>query len=156
VAHRLLRPAPPAQTASCAPPRPPPPAGPPPGGHRCVGGAGCTPGTPLRQVPAGDLDWTFVDPAGASTTSAYPAGYLEDPARWWSELAERDIATYSALSAAVDLGWWSWWHRHQPAPGTGRPYEGTVPVCCGRPMHLVPVGWRCRASGIVYTAEVAA
>lgn len=78
-----------------------------------------------------------------------PPGYHDDPAEWWKRLAENDIATYSALSAAYNLGYWWPYHRHIPketiVPGTGSTAE-----CHGWPMWAAPRGLVCRVVGTMF------
>jgi hypothetical protein len=94
------------------------------------------------------LTWEYVDEFGSTVYDQTPPGLLADPKKWWADLAERDIATYSAHRAAVDLMCFSWWHVHQPAP-VDHDY-GPVPSTCGQPMWAGPDGWACRVHGEVF------
>jgi hypothetical protein len=134
-----------------------------PGEARCIGGHGplrgdgplldgagtCEPGTPIWRVPHGDRDWRWADASGRSVVDLAPTTLRDDPAKWWASLFEVDPGTYSVLSAATSTYQASWLHTHR-ADGTEPPAGIDVPVCCTQPMHLVPVGWRCRESGLVF------
>lgn len=104
--------------------------------------ATCDCGAALHAIPARPDDWQWVDADGLSLIDTSPPGYREDPRGWWQQLAQADIAAYSALSARAHLGMLGWTHGHRPAHQ--EPYPGDVPSCCGMPMRLVPRGWVCR------------
>jgi hypothetical protein len=100
-------------------------------------------GATLRRVPNGD-EWCWVDAHGSEYGYTGPAEALEDPGGWWARLKRDDIAAYSVLSCAQDLGMLGWWHFHHAA---GEPTASPVPWCCGMPMWYRPSGWWCRVSG---------
>jgi hypothetical protein len=121
-------------------------------GYHLVGAGHCKPGTPITRVPQGDRDWQWADDHGNALVDHAPAWLREDPAGYLRALFAHDPGLYSVLTAASTLGHLNWWHWHTPAKGSsshaGRYCE--LPVCCSRPMQLVPVGWRCRASGQLF------
>lgn len=119
--------------------------------YRCdrklVSGEVC--GAALHPVPSADRrDWHYADESGSTIRDETPAELTADPAKWWADLAVRDIAAYSSHKAAVDLMWFSWWHLHHPA--AGEPYAGPVPSTCGMPMWSGPDGWVCRVHREVF------
>lgn len=100
--------------------------------------------THVRTAPTVN-DWADATLDGERHQDRAPALLREDPARFWAELAERDIATYSTLSAAVKLGHWSWFHIHRQErqlPTTEPRVD--PPFCHGQPMWASPDGWQCR------------
>jgi len=115
--------------------------------------ASCACGATLHAVPAGD-EWTYVDDQGRGRVDTRPKSLREDPRGWWEWLATENIGTYSRLSAAINLGCFSWTHVHHdvPNPGVGDPYD--VPECHEMPMQYVPDGWRCRVQGAVFPVSV--
>ena len=84
---------------------------------------------------------------GLAHVDQAPQALRDDPAKWWADLAEHDIRSYSVLKAAVDLGYWSWYHIHRTEAGTAPAHTGTTPFCCGSPMWAAPDGWVCRVAG---------
>ncbi len=115
-----------------------------PGGHPLE----CDCGEPLRLVPTENgQDWKHVDQAGRSHVDQAPPLLRSDPKRWWDELFTASPETYSVLSAAVAVGYWSWWHVHRPAPCPpgSQHVRLAMPEHCGEPAWLGPMGWRCRA-----------
>jgi hypothetical protein len=124
-------------------------------GYNLVGAGHCEPGTPITRVPQGDRDWQWADDHGNALVDRAPAWLRQDPGSYLRALFAHDPGLYSVLTAASTLGHLNWWHWHTPAKGSsshaGR--YGELPVCCGPPMQLVPVGWRCRESGQVFTYE---
>jgi hypothetical protein len=121
-------------------------------GYYLVGARHCEPGTLITRVPQGDRDWQWADDHGNALVDHAPAWLREDPGGYLRALFAHDPGLYSVLTAASTLGHLNWWHWHTPAEGSsshaGR--YGELPVCCGRSMQLVPVGWRCRESGQVF------
>lgn len=109
----------------------------------------CQCGAALHPVPAGD-EWGFADDNGLTRIDTRPQALRDDPRGWWEWLAAEHIGTYSRLSAAINLGCYSFTHVHHQVPGSGigGPYD--VPVCHDQPMQYVPGGWRCRARGVVF------
>lgn len=115
-----------------------------PNGHPLV----CNCGLPLQLVPTENgQDWKSVDEQGRSRVDQTPPLLREHPERWWAELARTNPGGYSVLSAASDLGFWSWWHTHYPRPcPPGEPHVLLdVPYHCDEPAWLAPFGWQCRA-----------
>lgn len=120
--------------------------------YRCcrhlLDGSEC--GARLHPVATKDrLDWTYADDSGSTTHDETPAELVADPKKWWANLAEKSIETYSALTAAINLRCFSWWHLHAPAPIPGHDY-GPVPQTCGKPMWSGPDGWVCRTHWTVF------
>jgi hypothetical protein len=109
----------------------------------------CACGVVLHPVPAGD-EWGYVDSNGLTRIDTSPQALRQDPRAWWDWLATEHIGTYSRLSAAINLGCFSFIHVHRQAPGSGvgGPYD--VPSCHEQPMQYVPSGWRCRVRGVVF------
>lgn len=108
----------------------------------------CDCGAVLHAVPAGP-EWTYLDEAGKAGVDNSPQALRDDPKAWWDQLATDDIGTYSRLSAAVNLGYYSFHHYHHASgPSVGGPY--VVPECHEMPMQYVPDGWRCRVEGVVF------
>jgi hypothetical protein len=113
---------------------------------------GCrTCGCRLTAVPTARRDdWSYADDTGSTVLDETPQGLRDDPAKWWADLAERDIGIYSTHKAAVDLMWFSWWHSHQPGEILERAEIGPVPETCGQPMWSGPDGWVCRVHRTVF------
>ena len=156
----------------------------PPEPVRCRCGA-----TLYARASADRHEWVWVTETGELYRDDRPEGLRRDPARWWADLvaehgpddectvclslpAEADppigrrhdhINYYSILGAALDLGFWPWFHAHRPEPEwspidaddaadiidaglaaarAGEP--GAVPWCHGWPMRQAPDGWECR------------
>jgi hypothetical protein len=100
--------------------------------------------TLVRTAPTVN-DWAEVSLDGIRYVDRAPALLRTDPARWWAELAARDIGTYSTLKAAVDLGHYSWFHHHRAVRWQEGPeIDRTPPHCHGSPMWASPDGWQCR------------
>jgi hypothetical protein len=97
----------------------------------------CYCGETVSAVPAGPRDWAYVDTAGRTI--------VDLPQPDWDWLRRNDIAEYSRLSAAANLGYLPTCHVHQPTRQLSK-FRGSVPWCCAEPMRLTPSGWECRAS----------
>lgn len=98
--------------------------------------AECSCGAPLTRRATARDEWKYVDASG-HTLVAYP------PIPW-TELRAHDIAEYSRLSAAHNLGYLPTCHVHHPAHPVHGPLQQATPYCCATPMFLAPSGWRCR------------
>jgi hypothetical protein len=102
-------------------------------------------------------EWNNLTADGKMFRDDAPAALREDPAKWWKDLAENNIGSYSVLRGAVIVGHWSWFHVHRPISRPGRdPRIGDdrePPFCCKSPMRFTPAGWECRVSGQAFLAE---
>jgi len=106
---------------------------------------------PVHAVPTKDRrDYHWADESGSIIEDKTPQALIDDPKKWWDDLAKRDIATYSSHKAAVELACFSWWHVHQPGDRIGERVPCTVPQTCGQPMWAGPDGWVCRVHGEVF------
>lgn len=97
--------------------------------------------------------WQWMDEDDRQATFTYPWGTGPEPDGWWKALAERDVATYSALAARAGLGMLAQTHRHEPkracVPCIYR--DRKAPECHGQPMMATVEGWRCRSARRTYT-----
>lgn len=115
----------------------------------------CACGALLHLGPSwegpGFHSWQWMDESDRQDTFTYPWGAGPEPEGWWKALAERDVATYSALAARDGLGMLAQRHRHGPTRGA-RPCceHRPAPECHGQPMMATPEGWRCRSARRVY------
>lgn len=100
----------------------------------------------------GQNDWVYATASGETIRDDRPIGLVTDPAGWWEKLASEDINTYSSLSAATALGYWSWLHIHDSnssVPLSDRA-AAKLPWCCNSPMWSSPDGWVCRITKRIF------
>jgi len=107
----------------------------------------CGCGTAMRLAADNAVDewrWEPLDGSPRTVEIGLPDG-VTDSYMLVNYLRDRDIAAYSALSAALDLGANPFRHVHHPADVPS--FVGPVPEHCGSPMWMRPSGWQCRAPG---------
>lgn len=126
-------------------------------------------GEELHLTPCSSEDafeWTGADGSTRCPAKAWPAelgdqawwddirdktrrGVVEAPSEpWWAKIeggCTDDVAArYSALSAALNLGWHPWGKAHDREGGQCLNPLGMGTWCHGQPLRWAPSGWVCR------------